>query len=222
MLQYSKAAEHASQISTLSQQELARIGISVFNILPAQLASSANDLKEVLLEKLDSITEDQQSEKLQRRDEIQQLRESIDQQSENYASLEVSLQVQQRLVLDTLESCIQAHLDALFEALRLNDASANEPAEVDSTSPRNDEENTDTNTLADDYAEVEGASPQADAAELHPDMSMFVGMAAGLHMLGYLMSGMMAPMLRAPVNGWATSGNERFNPFTFESSIWRH
>jgi hypothetical protein len=59
ILQYSKAAEQASQTSTLSQQELAKIGISVFNILPAQLAGLANDLKEVLDEHLSPAAEHQ-------------------------------------------------------------------------------------------------------------------------------------------------------------------
>jgi hypothetical protein len=62
ILQYSKAAEQASQTSALSQQELAKIGIFVSNILPAQLA---NDLKEVLDENLSPVAEHQQREKVE-------------------------------------------------------------------------------------------------------------------------------------------------------------
>jgi hypothetical protein len=85
ILQYSKAAGQASQTSALSQQELAKIGISVFNIWPAQLAGLANDLKEVLDEILGPVAEHQQSEKLEIREEIQKSRESIEQQSQKYA-----------------------------------------------------------------------------------------------------------------------------------------
>jgi Sec-independent protein translocase protein TatA len=93
ILQYSKAAGQAPQMSALSQQELAKIGISVFNIWPAQLAGLANDLKEVLDEILSPVAEHQQSEKLEIREKIQKSRESIEQQSQKYAvALEISLQ----------------------------------------------------------------------------------------------------------------------------------
>jgi hypothetical protein len=107
--------------------------------------------------------------------------------------LEISLQIQQRLVLDTLESSIQAHLDALFEGLQLKDASANVSAEVG------------------------GASPQNEKAEGDTGQGMLLGMAAGLHMLGYVMSGVLNPMLISLENEWATSGIERFDPFALTS-----
>jgi hypothetical protein len=103
--------------------------------------------------------------------------------------LEISLQIQQRLVLGTLESFIQAHLGAFFEGLRLKDASANESAEVNSASPQNEK-------------------PEGDAGQ-----SMSLGMAAGPHMFGYVMSGVLNPMLRSLENEWAISGIERFDPF---------
>ena len=107
--------------------------------------------------------------------------------------MEISLQIQQRLVLDTLESSIQAHLDALFEGLQLKDASANVSTEVD------------------------GASPQNEKAEGDTGQGMLLGMAAGLRLLGYVMSGVLNPMLISLENEWATSGIERFDPFALTS-----
>ena len=122
---YSKAAEQASQTSALSQQELAKIALSVMDILPAQLASTANDLKAALNEGIGYVVEKQQEEMSERQQEVQQLRELIEQHGKQYVVLETSLKIQQQLVLDTLESCVQARLDDLFEGLHFNDTSAN-------------------------------------------------------------------------------------------------
>jgi hypothetical protein len=46
---------------------------------------------------------------------------------------------------------------------------------------------------------------------------MLLGMAAGLHMLGYVISGVLNPMLRSLENEWATSRIERFDPFALSS-----
>jgi hypothetical protein len=127
---YSKAAEQASQTTALSQQELAKIALSVMDILPAQLASTANDLKAALNEGIGYVVEKQQEEMSERQQEVQQLRELIEQHGKQYVVLETSLKIQQQLVLDTLESCVQARLDDLFEGLHFNDTSANEPVDA--------------------------------------------------------------------------------------------
>jgi hypothetical protein len=67
---YSKAAEQASQTSALSQQELAKIALSVMDILPAQLASTANDLKAALNEGMGYVVEKQQEEMSERQQEV--------------------------------------------------------------------------------------------------------------------------------------------------------
>jgi hypothetical protein len=218
ILQRSKAAEQASQTAAISQQELANIGLSVFNILPSQLASTASDLKEVLNESFGAIAEDQQMEKLERRHEIQRLRESIEEQGQKYASLEISLRIQQRMVLDTLESCIQAHLESLFEGLRLKDASVNEFVDVGGASQQNDEGTQDNDASTKESAEVEDPGPQHSEAEPNTNMGLFIGIAAGLHMLGCLMSGVMISVVRPPSTRWATSGSERFDPIILKSS----
>lgn len=144
------------------------------DVLPLQLASTANDLKAALTEGFGSVADRQQEEVSERQQEIEQLRESIEQQGQKFADLESSLKVHQQLVLDTLESCVQARLDALFEASPWNDVSPSESVDTEIASPENESGNTDS------------------------DANLFVGMAAGLHMLGFLMSGLLGPVLQPP------------------------
>ncbi|PMD33819.1 hypothetical protein L207DRAFT_146641 [Hyaloscypha variabilis F] len=186
LLQTLKAAEQASQTSALSQQELAKIALSVMDILPAQLASTANDLKAALNEGIGYVVEKQQEEMSERQQEVQQLRELIEQHGKQYVVLETSLKIQQQLVLDTLESCVQARLDDLFEGLHFNDTSANEPVDAGGAKSEEGFQNSDN------------------------DANLFVGMAAGLHMLGYLMSGLLGPVFRTPSSSWPGSDNDRF------------
>jgi hypothetical protein len=183
---YSKAAEQASQTSALSQQELAKIALSVMDILPAQLASTANDLKAASNEGIGYVVEKQQEEISERQQEVQQLRELIEQHGKQYVVLEASLKIQQQLVLDTLESCVQARLDDLFEGLHFNDTLVNEPVDAG------------------------GARSEEGFQNSENDANLFVGIAAGLHMLGYLMSGLLGPVFRTPSSSWPGSDNDRF------------
>ncbi|KAE9366879.1 hypothetical protein N431DRAFT_350578 [Stipitochalara longipes BDJ] len=189
LLQTLKAAEQASRTSALSQQELAKIALAVIEILPAQLRATADSLKLVLTETLESIAEERQIEMLETREEIQKLRDSIEEHGEKFTNLDLSVETQQRLILDAVESCTQAHLESLVEAMSLDELSEQ----------RSDIKSEEGKAVAQTLVSAEG-------------LSSFFGMAAGLHMLGFLISGVLGPMLRGP-SAMRTGGG----PWRFES-----
>ncbi len=192
-MKYRKAAEQISLTATLSHEQLAKIGISVSEVLPAQFARIADDLKEVLVESLVCATDERQKDKVDVQNDIQVLRESIEEQGQRQANLDDSVQKLQQFILEVFECCSEAYLQTLLEGINSNDARPEGGQSIESI----------------EIKVLDQVDPMVESATTQ---NLFVGMAAGLHLLGYLMAGKLGPMLRSPSSAWAAGNNERFEP----------